>query len=253
MPSYPEGSLSDKVAIVTGGARNIGRAICHALAAAGATVVVNTRADTEGMNEVVNGIANAGGKALGFQADVTREAEVTAMVQATRDAFGAVDILVHNAGLRRRRAFTELSLDEWHQVLGVNLDGAFLCARACVGPMLAAGGGRIIALGGVSGHAGAAERAHVVASKAGLVGLIKALAVEFGDRGITANLVVPATIDTVRGAAAGTAPVLPGGASLVGRLGQPEEIAAAVLYLCLPEAGYVTGQTLHVNGGRYLP
>ncbi len=253
MPSNAERPLSDKVAIVTGGARNIGRAICHALAAAGATVMVNTRADTEGMNEVVNGIANAGGKALGFQADVTREAEVTAMVQATRDAFGAVDILVHNAGLRRRRAFTELSLDEWHQVLGVNLDGAFLCARACIGPMLEAGGGRIIALGGVSGHAGAAERAHVVASKAGLVGLIKALAVEFGDRGITANLVVPATIDTVRGAAAGTAPVLPGGASLVGRLGQPEEIAAAVLYLCLPAAAYVTGQTLHVNGGRYLP
>ena len=245
--------MSDKVAIVTGGARNIGRAICHALAAAGATVVVNTRADTEGMDEVGNGIANAGGKALGLQAYVTREAEVTAMVQATRDAFGAVDILVHNAGLRRRRTFTELSLDEWHQVMAVNLDGAFLCARACIGPMLEAGGGRIIALGGVSGHVGAAERAHVVASKAGLVGLIKALAAEFGDRGITANLVVPATIDTVRGAAAGTAPVLPGDASLVGRLGQPEEIAAAVLYLCLPEAGYVTGQTLHVNGGRYLP
>ncbi len=253
MPSYPERSLSDQVAIVTGGARNIGRAICHALAATGVTVVVNTRADTEGMNEVVNGIANAGGKALGFQADVTREAEVTAMVQATRDAFATVDILVHNAGLSRRRAFTDLSLDEWHQVLRVNLDGAFLCARACIGPMLEAGGGRIIALGGVSGHAGAAERAHVVASKAGLVGLIKALAVEFGDRGITANLVVPATIDTVRGAAAGAPPVPAAGGSLVGRLGRPEEIAAAVLYLCRPEAAYVTGQTLHVNGGRYLP
>ncbi len=253
MPSYPERSLSDKVAIVTGGARNIGRAICHALAAAGATVVVNTRADTDGMDEVARGIVTAGGKALGFQADVTREAEVAAMVAATRDSFGAVDILVHNAALRRRRAFTEMTLEEWHEVVGVNLDGAFLCARACIGPMLEAGGGRIIALGGVSAHAGAAERTHVAASKAGLVGLIKALAVEFGDRGITANLVVPATIDTVRGAAAGTLPVHPAGASLVGRLGRPEEIAAAVLYLCLPEAAYVTGQSLHVNGGRYLP
>jgi len=253
MPRNPEPPLSDKVAIVTGAARNIGRAICHRLADAGAAVVVNTRADRDGMDEVTNGIAAAGGKALGFQADVTREAEVAAMVEATRDAFGAVDILVHNAALRRRRAFAEMTLDEWHEVLGVNLDAAFLCARACIAPMLQAGGGRIIAVGGVSAHAGAGERAHVVASKAGVVGLMKALAVEFGGRGITANVVAPATIDTVRGAAAGAPPVHPPGGSLVGRMGQPHEIAAAVLYLCLPEAAYVTGQTLHVNGGRYLP
>lgn len=253
MPDNPERPLSEKVAIVTGAARNIGRAISHVLADAGAAVVVNTRADKDGMDEVTNGIAAAGGRALGFRADVTREAEVAAMVRATRDAFGGVDILVHNAGLRRRCAFADISLEAWHQVLGVNLDAAFLCARACIGPMLEAGGGRIIALGGVSAHAGAAERAHVVASKAGLVGLIKALAVEFGDRGITANVVAPATVDTVRGAAAGPPVVHAAGGTPLGRLGQPREIAAAVLYLCLPEAAYVTGQTLHVNGGRYLP
>lgn len=246
--------LAGRAAIVTGGARNVGRAICLALAEAGAAVAVNTRRDVDGMNETVAAIEAQGGRAVGVRGDVTDEGDVETVVQATLDAFGRLDIVVNNAALRNVCPLPELTLARWREVMAVNLEATFLFARAAVGPLSEAGGGRIVAIGGKSAHTGAANRAHVVASKAGLVGLVKAIAVEYADKGITANLVVPGNVETVRGASAGEYVGPPGGeANLVGRQGRPEEIAAMVRFLCLPEAAYITGQTIHVSGGAYLP
>lgn len=248
------GEAGGQIAIVTGAARNIGREIALALARGGAAVVVNARSDRDGAEETASLIEAAGGKAFAHLADITGEAAVEAMVAAALKRFGAPTILVHNAAVRKKKPLVEMSLDDWREILAINLDAAFLCARACVPGMIAAGTGRIVGIGGMSGHAGASERAHVVTSKAGLIGLIKALAAEFGGRGITANCVVPGTIDTERVAASGPRVVHPGGGqNLVGRRGSPEEIAAVVAMLCRPESGYITGQTIHVNGGGYLP
>jgi 3-oxoacyl-[acyl-carrier protein] reductase len=246
--------LAGSAAIVTGGARNIGRAICLALADAGADIGVNTRRDEDGMNEVVAAIQAAGGNAIGIVGDVSNEADVTALTGAVREAFGRIDIVVNNAALRTVSPLAELTLEQWRAVMAVNLEATFLMARSCVGAMSENGGGRIVSIGGSSGHTGAVGRAHVIASKAGLVGLIKAIAVEFGGQGITANLVVPGNIDTVRSTSTDAAVSRPGGrANLVGRIGRPEEVAAMVRFLCLPESAYITGQTIHVNGGGYLP
>ena len=187
-------------------------------------------------------------------ADVADPAAVTAMAEAAMAAFGRIDILVTNAALRRQQPFETMTLAQWREILEVILDGSFLCARACIGRMIAGGGGTIVNIGGLSAHAGAQARAHVVAAKAGIVGLTKALAIEFADRGIRANCVVPGTIDTQRGPTAEAPHPHPGGGRApLGRLGRPEEVAAMVRYLCRPESAYMTGQTLHVNGGRYLP
>ena len=245
--------LQGKTAIVTGGAKNIGRAIALSLAGAGASVVIITRADTAAAAGVVKEITAAGGAALAIKADVAAEAEVEAFAARARDEYGGIDILVNNASLRTHYPLAELTLARWREVLAINLDGPFLCARACIGSMLERGGGRIINIGGASGHIGGSERAHVISSKAGLVGLTKALAVEFGGRGITANIVVPGTIDSDWEATVERAAYPGGRQTLIGRTGVPAEVAAAVRYLASPDAAYVTGQTLHVNGGKYLP
>lgn len=243
-----------KVAIVTGAARNIGRQIALALAGEGAAVLVNARSDRSGAEETAKLVEQRGGTALVHLADVTDEAAVAGLVEAAASRLGPPTILVNNAALRRQRPFTELSLDEWREVMAVNLEAAFLCCRACIPHMLAAGRGRIVNIGGKSAHGGASLRAHVLASKAALVGLTKALAAEFGKDGITVNCVVPGDVDTVRGASAGPAAHhAGGGGNLVGRDGRPEEIASMVAMLCRPEAAYTTGQTIHVNGGGYLP
>jgi 3-oxoacyl-[acyl-carrier protein] reductase len=244
---------SGAVAIVTGAALNIGREIAVALARGGASVVVTARSNRAGAEETANLIEAAGGRALVHLADISDEAAVAEMVAAATKRLGPPTVLVNNAALRRRRAFTEMTLAEWRQVTTINLDGAFLCARACLPHMLAAGHGRIVNIGGKSGHIGAAERAHVVASKAAMVGLTKALAVEYGAKGINANCVVPGDIETERGGSAGPPGRHPGGGNLVGRHGEPAEVAAMVALLCGPAGAYITGQTIHVNGGGYLP
>ena len=246
--------LGGQTAIVTGSSRNIGRAIALALAADGASVVVNARSDEEGADAVVAEIEAAGGKAIKHMADVTDEAAVDGLAKAAIDAFGGINILINNAAVRRQQSLESMSLAEWRDVIAVILDAAFLCARACLPHMVSGGGGAIVNIGGISAHFGAIDRPHVVAAKAGVIGLTKAIAVDYASRNIRANCVVPGTMDTTRGENAHPGAPHPGGhQALIDRLGTPDELAAAVRYLCGPDAGYVTGQTLHVNGGRYLP
>ena len=244
--------LEGKVALITGAARRIGRATALALAGHGAAIVVNTRSAREEAEAVAAEIKAEGGQALVQVADVTDEAAVQAMVDATLRHFGRLDILINNAADRKRTPLTEISLAEWHHVTRIIVDGAFLCARACLPAMIAAGGGTVINIGGASAHAGARERAHVVTAKAALIGLTKAIAVEFGLRGITANCVVPGKIGGRRGAGdAGSVGDGPG--PIVGRQGTVDDVAAMIAHLCLPAGRYVTGQTIHVSGGMYLP
>jgi 3-oxoacyl-[acyl-carrier protein] reductase len=248
------GELADQVALVTGGVRRIGRAIAVALARRGATIVVNARTSRDEAEDAVREIEALGGGARAMLADVTDEAAVAAMVAAIGRDLGVVDILVNNAANRRESAFTEMSFADWHAILAMVLDGAFLCSRAVIPGMVAKGRGTIINIGGVTAHVGATRRAHVLAAKAGLVGLTKALAVEYGGAGITVNCVVPGRIGGPRAATAGTGGAIPGGGHpLVGREGTPEDVAAAVMLLCGPGGRYITGQSIHVSGGIYLP
>jgi 3-oxoacyl-[acyl-carrier protein] reductase len=246
--------LEGRVALVTGAVRRIGRAIALALAGDGAAVVINTRSSRTEADAVAAEIEATGGRALVHLADVTDEAAVQTMVDAAVERFGRLDLLVNNAADRQQAPLTEISLAEWRRITGVIVDGAFLCARACLPPMIAGGGGTIVNIGGVSAHTGAQNRAHVITAKAALVGLTKAIAVEFAERGITANCVVPGRIGGARSRTAGESPTMGGGAApLVGRAGTPEEVAAVVHHLCLPAGRYLTGQTIHVSGGMYLP
>jgi 3-oxoacyl-[acyl-carrier protein] reductase len=245
--------LDGKVALVTGAGRNIGRAIAHALAEDGAAIVVNGRADTAALDAVVGEIAAQGGRAMACRADVSKPEEVARMVEETAARFDGLDIVVSNAGLRRQTPFLDMSLEEWREILSVALDGAFVLARAAVPQLIARGGGAIVALSGISHHVGVPNRCHVSASKAGLEGLMRALAVELAPHRITCNCVSPGAVDTVRGASAG---MLPGtfkdGGIPAGRRATVEEIAGLVRHLVGPLGGYITGQTLHVNGGAFL-
>jgi 3-oxoacyl-[acyl-carrier protein] reductase len=246
-------ALAGKVALVTGAGRNIGRAIALHLARDGAQVAVNGRADRAALDEVVGAINAIGGQAVAVLGDVSVEADAARMVAETVAAFGGVDILICNAGQRRKTAFLDMSFAEWAQIRGVALDGAFLLARAAVPHMVARGGGSVVALSGISTHLGTPERCHVSAAKAGLEGLMRALAVELAPLGVRCNCVAPGTIDTTRGASAG--PLPPGGAHdriPMGRQGTVDEIAAVVCMLAGPEGSYITGQTIHVNGGAYV-
>ena len=247
--------LEGRIAIVTGAARNIGRAIALALAEGGAAVSVVTRSDTAAAEAVAAEVRGAGGRAETILADVTQEDDVARMVARTLEAFGGLDILVNNAALRKETALEAMSFAEWRQVIGVALDGPFLCCRAAVPHLAGRGTGAIVNIGGLTAYTGARNRAHVVAAKAGLDGLTKALAHEFADRGVTVNLVSPGLIDTVRGHASSSKEPShhQHHATLVGRRGKPADVAAMVRYLAGPNARYVTGQTLHVNGGAFLP
>ena len=246
-------ALQGRVALVTGGSRNIGRHIALQLAAAGAWIMITGHRDEAAAQNVVAEIKTAGGQAAYRLGDVGDETCVQSWVVDTVADFGRLDILINNAATRRNAAFETMSYAQWREIINVILDGAFLCARTAVPHMLAQGGGCIVNLGGLSGHVGAHNRAHVVAAKSGIVGLTRALAVEFAERGIRVNCVVPGLIDTVRGEAAGEQPSLHGGhAALLGRAGKPEHVAALVRHLCLPESDYITGQVVHVSGGAYL-
>jgi 3-oxoacyl-[acyl-carrier protein] reductase len=249
-----EGELAGQVALVTGGVRRIGRAVAMALARQGAAIAVNAKSSREEAQDTVREITAMGGTARVFMADVTEESAVARMVSEIAASLGGVDILVNNAAIRRDSAFVDMSFAEWRDIMAVVLDGAFLASRAVIPGMLAKGHGTIINIGGVTAHTGAAGRAHVSAAKSGLVGLTKALAVEFGPHGITVNCVVPGRIGGPRSAGSGKGGAIPGGGHpLVGREGIPEDVAAVVKLLCSAGGRYITGQTIHVSGGIYLP
>lgn len=247
------GVLDGKVALVTGAGKNIGRAVALRLARDGAAVVVNGRSDRAAAEAVAGEIAAMGGRAMARLADVSDPRAVARMVEDAAAALGGIDIAVSNAGLRRQTPFLEMPLEEWREILSVALDGAFILARAVAPHMVRRGGGSIVGLSGISTHLGTPNRAHVSASKAGLEGLMRALAVELAPHGIRCNCVAPGTIDTARGASAGALPAqLAGDAVPLRRKGTADEIAAVVRLLVGPEGGYVTGQTIHVNGGAFL-
>ena len=245
--------LDGKVALITGAGKNIGRRIAQVLANDGATVIVNGRRDQAAIDAVADEIRAAGGKAMPYLADVSDAAQVAAMVATVTKAHGGIDIAVSNAGLRRQTPFLKMEFAEWREILSVALDGAFLLAKAVVPSMIARGGGAFVGMSGISHHAGAKERVHVNASKAGLEGLLRGLAMELAPHNITVNAVAPGMIATARGASAGG----PLDASRIttiplGRAGTVDEIAAVVRLLVGPEGAYITGQTLHVNGGSFL-
>jgi len=250
----PGRDLAGNVALITGGGRNIGRAIALSLAAGGASVMVNVARSSGDAAETVHLVEANGGKAASYVADVTRPEEVAAMVAATIERFGRIDALVNNAALRTEQALAEMSFTDWRRILSVILDGTFLCTQACLPHLALRGNGSIVNIGGETGHRGAAGRIHVVTAKAGLAGMTKALALELAPQRITVNCVVPGRIDTVReSTAAPGAPSHRAAIPPIGRLGAPEEVAAMVRMLCGPDARYVTGQAIHVNGGGWMP
>jgi 3-oxoacyl-[acyl-carrier protein] reductase len=247
-------SASGKVALITGTSRRIGRATALRLADCGADLVIHAKVARDEVEAVAQEVRARGRRALVCMADVTDEASVASMMQAVRDTYGRLDFLVNNASVRRHSPFLSLSLAEWREIISVILDGAFLCSRAALPLMIAGGGGAIVNIGGVTAHVGAMERAHVSTAKAGLIGLTKALAVEFAPAKVRVNCVVPGKIGGQRSATSGRGLVTgEGNEPVLGRTGDVDEVAAIIAAMCLPMSSYMTGQTVHVNGGMYLP
>src|SRR5260221_14263644 len=250
----PGKELAGKVAIVTGSGLNLGRAIARSLVAGGASVMMNARTSRAQADETVAMIESAGGKAAVHIADVTDPRAVAEMVQATLKRFGRIDTLVNNAAVRMETPFGEIRLDDWRKVIPIVLDGAFVCPQACAPHMAKVGGGTVINIGGLTGHRGATGRAHVIAAKSGLAGMTKAVALDLAPQHITVNCVVPGTIATERGLpGVPERPAHPAAPPPIGRRGEAEEVAAMVRMLCGPDARYITGQAIHVNGGGYMP
>jgi 3-oxoacyl-[acyl-carrier protein] reductase len=244
--------LSGKVAIVTGAGRNIGRAIALALAEGGASIVVNARTNRAEAEAVAREIEALGGRALVHVGDVADAADVQAMADAAVRHFGRIDILINNAALRREKPFAEMSYAEWREILDVTLDGPFHCAKACLPALRESDAGTIVNIGGLSAHTGARNRAHVVTAKAGLVGFTRALAHDLADDGITVNCVVPGLIGTPRPKDKPEPAHHLTHQTITGERGKPEDVAAAVRFLCSPAARYINGQAIHANGGAYL-
>jgi 3-oxoacyl-[acyl-carrier protein] reductase len=243
--------LTGKVAVVTGAGRNIGRAIALALAQAGAAVVINVRSNKAEADSVVREIETAGGKAAAVLGDVGDEKTSVALADAALKYFGRIDFLINNAALRREKPIDQMSYAEWREVMDVILDGTFRCVHACL-PAMKKNGGSIINIGGMSAHIGSKDRAHVITAKSALVGFSRALAHDLAADKITANCVVPGAIDTTRPASSQNPAHHLTHGTITGERGKPQDVAAMVRYLCGPGGRYITGQTIHVNGGAYL-
>jgi 3-oxoacyl-[acyl-carrier protein] reductase len=252
--------LGGRTALITGASRNIGRAIALAFAAEGADLVLNTRTNHEELEAVAGDCRKAGARVVTALADVADAAGVAAMVERASGELGAIDVLVCNAAIRPHRSLADTSLEDWHHVLGVNLHSAFYLTRAVVPGMKARQRGSIIALGGLSSLTGRPNTAAVTAAKTGVLGLIRALAAELGPFGIRANVVMPGFIDTERRHAEWypefrqSPPGSPEQLKQIplGRLGRPEDIADACVFLASDASAYVTGDTIRVMGGRFI-
>jgi 3-oxoacyl-[acyl-carrier protein] reductase len=245
--------LADRVAVVTGGSRGIGRAIALELSKRGASIVVNYNSNSKAADEVVAEIEKAGGKALAIQADVAKVEDANAIIKAAIDTYGKIDILVNNAGITRDMLIMMMSEESWDAVMDTNLKGTFNCSKAAIRTMMRARSGRIINISSVSGQIGNAGQTNYSASKAGQIGFTKALAREVAPRNVTVNAVAAGYVETEiwdsvpEEARESFIKMIP-----LGRKGNPEEIAYAVAFLASDEAAYITGQTLAVDGGMAM-
>ena len=246
-------SLRGKVAVVTGGSRGIGRAICLRLAEMGAKVVVNYVSQPDAAQETVNAIQAKNGQAEIAQFNVANDAEVQDAFKKIIDDNGHIDILVNNAGITRDGLLLKMKEEQWDQVLDTNLKGAFNCTRAVSRTMMKQRWGRIINISSVVGFAGNAGQANYAAAKAGMVGLTKSVAKELASRGVTVNGVAPGYIvtDMTSGLTEEITEKIKSEIPM-GSLGEAEDVAAAVAYLASDDARYVTGQFIHVNGGMFM-
>ena len=246
--------LAERVALVTGAGRNIGREIAMSLAASGTAVVVNVRSSVEEGQSVVDEITEREGRALLCVADVADQRAVLEMVAEVERQWGRLDVLVNNAAVRREAKVDDISAADWHRTLAIILDGAFFCTQAALPLLRKSEQATIINIGGMTGQTGAAHRLHVVTAKAGLAGMTRALAHELAPDGITVNCVSPGMIDTVRHAASSTASPdhRRRHRTLLARQGTATDIAQSVAWLAGDAARFVTGQVIHVNGGAYL-
>ena len=243
----------NKVAIVTGAAKNIGRATCESLSKLGYNILVHANTDKDGADETVQLIKKNGIQSSRFIGDLTKQDTASELViEASK--LGNISALVNNASQREFNKFDDMTFDDWRFVMSINLDSLFHTCKAVIPEMKKNNWGRIINLGGLSAHISAIGRAHVITSKSAVVGFSRALAMEYAETGITINTVVPGLIDTVRGASAGSSLVHPSHSNPpVGRKGYPEEVATMISNLCGPNSDFITGQTIHVNGGSYFP
>ena len=253
--------LAGRTAIVTGSGRNIGRAIALALAKDGANVVINGHHNRDALEEVAQQARDLGVEAMVALADVGDHAAVAAMAENTVKRFGSVDIAISNVSLRLHQPFLDISIDDWQHIINTNLSSAFYLARACLPHMKEKGWGRIINISGRDGFSPKHNRAHNVTAKAGVYALAKAIAIEFGPFGITANAVAPGIVDTERdlahypdaaSAEAERSFTARKAAMPLRRFGHVDDIAASCSFLCSDAGGFMTGQIMHVNGGEFM-
>jgi 3-oxoacyl-[acyl-carrier protein] reductase len=252
MAGTMSGALADKVALITGSSRGIGKAAALALAAEGAKLVVNYARSSEAAEAVVSEIEGMGGEAIALQADVSKADEVDAMIASTMEKFGRIDVLVNNAGITRDTLLLRMKPEDWQAVIDLNLTGVFLCTRAVSKIMLKQRSGRIVNISSVAGLMGNPGQANYSAAKAGVIGFTKTIAKELAARGITANVVAPGFIATdMTGELKNTEEILK--YIPLGRYGEVEEVAGLIRFLAAdPAAAYITGQTLNVDGGMVM-
>ena len=242
-------TLDGKVALVTGAGRNIGKAIALGLAEQGATVIVNARSNREEAEAVAQQIRDAGGHASVMLADVSDRVALQELMDAALAEHGHVEIVVNNAATRPSKSFLDMTYEDWREVLATDLDAAFIASRAAAPGMVERGWGRIINLSGLSAFQGGHEGVHISAAKVGIIGLTRALSAELAHAGVLTNCIVPGLIATRVGELPPRLQARLDGIP-VGRQGTPEDIAAMCVFLCSDAGSFITGQTLHVNGGE---
>jgi len=244
--------LAGKVALVTGSARNLGRATAEELARAGAAVVINAREAKALAEEVADGIVKAGGRALPLVADITDEDAVAKMMAAAKAEFGGIDILVNNAANRSAAYFPEMDRATWDRAMGAAVIGAFNVSRPCVAMMAERGGGAVVSMGGLTSYTGNAKRSHQMAGKAALQAMTRGIAIDMGPKNVRANMVVVGVFETVRSATSSVQHTMHDAIDIpLGRKGTPQDTADLIRFLVGPGATYISGQTIHVNGAAF--